>query len=113
MKWFAFLAVYIFSCTHGSSIFYVLPDNSTSSSCPFQPCAKLSEYLNDDFDLMFVLSDLEFHFLPGEYQVTEIFIEYVYNFSFHGIVGDSLPPVVLKFHSNVSEPISLLLEVKM
>ena len=35
-------------------------------------------------------------------------IAFVENVSFHGIVGDSLPPVVLKFHPNLSQPIVIV-----
>jgi len=84
---------------------YVIPDDLVNnSSCPFQPCATLSEVCGDH--CMLTESNIEYLFLPGEYRVTtEIVIAYADNVSFHGIAGDSLPPVVVKFHSSLSQPI--------
>ena len=50
-------------------ILYVIPDNSTSAvSCPSQPCATLSQYALDNGTLP-VVSNAEYHFLPGEHHV--------------------------------------------
>ena len=52
-----------------SQILYVLPDNSTNAAgCPSQPCDTLSQYLLDNGTLPFV-SNVEYHFLPGEHLV--------------------------------------------
>ena len=108
MMWFGFLVLYdLLGMQQATRVCHVLPDNSVNSSCPFQTCATLSEYRGNDF--MFTESDIEYHFLPGEYQVsTEMIIAFVENVSFHGIVGDSLPPVVLKFHPSLSQPIVIV-----
>ena len=47
---------------------YVLPDNVTNVICPSHPCATLSQYLLDNGTLP-VVSNVEYHFLPGEHHV--------------------------------------------
>ena len=53
-----------------AGVLHVLPDNSsTNASCPSQqPCATLSQYLLDNGTLP-VVSNVEYHFLPGEHHV--------------------------------------------
>ena len=51
-----------------TKLFYVLPDNSTTASCPSQPCATLSQYWLPNGTLP-VVSNVEYHFLPGEHHV--------------------------------------------
>ena len=46
-------------------IFYFLPDNLTTTSCPSQPCATLSQYWLPIGTLL-VVSNVEYHFLQGE-----------------------------------------------
>ena len=53
-------------------MFYVLPDNISDVNCPSQPCAILDHYLLDNGGSPPVLSDVEYHFLPGEHYVTDI-----------------------------------------
>ena len=50
-------------------VFYVSPDNSTNVSCAFQPCATLSQYLLDNNGSLPVVSNVEYHFLPGEHHI--------------------------------------------
>ena len=45
-------------------VYYVLPDTLSPVHCPSQPCATLSQYLQDNSTLSFV-SDVEYYFLPG------------------------------------------------
>ena len=72
--------------------FFVLPDNST---CTFQPCATLSEYLLDNGTLPFV-SNVQYYFLPGEHQIpANILLQDLHNFSIIGTVRESPSLVVL------------------
>ena len=79
-----------------SEILYVLPDNSTDAvSCPSQPCATLSQYLLDNGTLP-VVSNVEYHFLPGEHRVpTNMTIRNLHNFSIIGTVSKPSPLAVL------------------
>ena len=76
---------------------HVLPDNlSTNASCPSQqPCATLSQYLLDNGTPP-VVSNVEYHFLPGENHVpANMILQNLYNFSIIGSVSNLLSPVVL------------------
>ena len=77
-------------------ILYVVPDNSTDAvSCPSQPCATLSQYLLDNGTLP-VVSNVEYHFLPGEHHVpANMILQDLHNFSIIGIVSNLSSPVVL------------------
>ena len=76
-------------------ILYVLPDNSTNASCPYQPCATLSEYLLDNGTLP-VVSNVQYYFLPGEHHVpANMLLQDLCNFSIIGTVKESPLPVVL------------------
>ena len=67
-------------------IFHVLPDNSTNASCSFQPCATLSQYVLDNNGSLPVVSNVEYHFLPGEHRVpTNMTLQYLHNVTFTGI----------------------------
>ena len=101
----------IFVCLLGNEIWepaankmlYVLPDNSTNTSCSSQPCATLSQYLLDDGTLPDVVN-VEYHFLPGEHQVpANMVLKNLHNFSIVGIVHErSLQTVLVGcFHSHV------------
>ena len=74
MEWYRILillAIQIWIST-ATEILYVLPDNSANAvSCPSQPCATLSQYLLDNGTLP-VVSNVEYHFLPGEHHVPAI-----------------------------------------
>ena len=66
-------------------IFYVLPDNSTNISCPFQPCATLSQYWMDNNGSLPIVSNVEYHFLPGEHHLpTDMILQYLHNFAVLG-----------------------------
>ena len=70
-------------CT-ATTVLYVLPDNVSDVNCPSQPCATLGQYLLDNGSLP-VLSNVEYHFLPGEHHVVNaIHIKRAINFSLIG-----------------------------
>ena len=79
-----------------TEIMYVLPDNSTNAaSCPSQPCATLSQYLLDNGTLP-VVSNVEYHFLPGEYHVpANMILKGLHNFSIIGMFSSSSPVVLV------------------
>ena len=79
--------------SNATQIFSVLPNNPTNVSCPSQPCATLDQYLLDNGTLP-VVSNVEYHFLPGEHAVpTNIQIKNAHNFT---LVGDiSADPLVV------------------
>ena len=79
-----------------TDILYVLPDNSTDAvSCPSQPCATLSQYLLDNGTLP-VVSNVEYHFLPGEHHVlANMTLQNLHNFSIIGTVTKPSPLAVL------------------
>ena len=86
-----------------SKILYVLPDSSTNTSCTYQPCTTLSQYLLDDGTLPDV-ANVEYHFLPGEHQVpANMVLKNLYNFSIVGIVckGSLQAVLVGCFHSQI------------
>ena len=81
------LLTWISTCT-ATSYFYVLPVNTTYTSCPYQPCATLSHYLKNK-TVLSSISDVEFRFLPGEHQVTSnMEMWHVVNFSLVGLSVD-------------------------
>ena len=66
-------------------VLYVLPNNLSNDSCPSQPCATLSQYLLDDNGTLPVVSNVEYHFLPGDYLLmSTLVIEIVFDFSIVG-----------------------------
>ena len=77
------LTVILISTSIGiKEVFYVSPDNSTNTSCSFQPCATLSQYLLDNNGSLPVVSNVEYHFLPGEHHVpTNMTLQYLHNFT--------------------------------
>ena len=79
-----------------NEIFYVLPDNSTNDSCPSQPCATLSQYWLHNGTLP-VVSNVEYHFLPGEHHVpANMMLQNLNNFSITGSISNlSLPTVLI------------------
>ena len=86
-------------CT-GNVIFYVLPNNSSNVSCPSQPCATLSQYLLDNNGTLPVVSNVEYHFLPGEHLVTSMMV--MRNMSNALLIGSPLSLTMLSCHSKVS-----------
>ena len=95
MKWIIVLSFVEICMSTATEILYVLPDNSTDAvSCPSQPCATLSQYLLDNGTLP-VVSNVEYHFLPGEHHVpANMTLQDLHNFSIIGTFS-SLSPAVL------------------
>ena len=63
-------------------IFYVLPENSTSTNCSLQPCATLGQYLLDNNGSLPVVSNVEYDFLPGEHHIpVDMKLQYLHNFT--------------------------------
>ena len=82
------------TCTH--QVFYVSPDNSTNTSCSFQPCATLSQYLLDNNGSLPVVSNVEYHFLPGEHHLpTNMTLQYLHNFTITGSSRYKVSSIVL------------------
>ena len=52
-----------------TEVFYVLPDNSPNLSCPSHQCATFSQYFLDNNDTLPVVSNVEYHLLPGEHHI--------------------------------------------
>ena len=51
-------------------IFYVLSDDRSNDTCSsFQPCATLAQYLLDNNGSLPVVTNVEYHFFPGEHHV--------------------------------------------
>ena len=75
-----------------TEIFYVLPDDSSNISCPSHQCATFSQYFLDN-DTLPVVSNVEYHLLPGEHYVisTEmISLGNLQNFSLVGLYNNKL-----------------------
>ena len=83
---------------------YVLPNSSSNESCSFQPCATLSQYLLDNNGTLPVVSNVEYHLLPGEHHLpTNMTLQYLIDFA---IVGNSLDALlsavlVIDFRSSI------------
>ena len=79
-----------------TELLYVSPDNSINFvSCPSQPCATLSQYVLDNGTLP-VVSNVEYHFLPGEHHVpANMTLQNLNNFSMIGIISKPSPLAVL------------------
>lgn len=73
--------------TAAHQVFYVLPDDSTNTTCPSQPCATLSQYLLDNDGSLPVVSNVEYQFLPGKHYVpSNMSFWHLHNFA---IIGSS------------------------
>ena len=71
MNYLFIFTVHVISTCTATKILYVLPDNVSDVNCSYQPCATLGQYLLDNGSLP-VLSDVEYHFLPGEHHITHV-----------------------------------------
>ena len=93
---FSFILTTVEICkSTATEIFYVLPDNLTTASCPSQPCATLSQYWLHNGTLP-VVSNVEYHFLPGVHHVpVNMVLKNLHNFSIIGAVSNLSSPVVL------------------
>ena len=64
-----------------NKIFYVLPNDLTNTSCIYQPCTTLGQYLLEDGTLPDVVN-VEYHLLPGEHQIpANMVLKNLHNFS--------------------------------
>ena len=101
MEWIYFgVLLLVQSLTKATDIFYVVPDHSTNFSCTSQPCGTLNQYLLDNGTLA-VVSDIQYHFFPGEHKVTaNIVLQNLQNFSFVG--SSNTQPTVLACNSQKS-----------
>ena len=79
---------------------YILPSNLTNTSCPSQPCATFSHYLQWNAHSLPMVLNVEYHFLPGEHTVTEMHIAHAHNFSLLGMVDNYFSQVVIKFYTD-------------
>ena len=93
------LLLFTCECT-GNLIFLVLPNNTSSISCPSQPCATLSQYLLDNNGTLPVVSNVEYHFLPGEHLVMSKMV--LRRMSNVALSGSPRSLTVLSCHSTVS-----------
>ena len=93
---FVFVAILFLASTATQQLFYVSPDHLTNTSCPFQPCATLSQYLLDNNGSLPVVSNVEYHFLPGEHHLpTNMTLQYLHNFTITGSSSNKVSPAVL------------------
>ena len=94
---FLFLVtIFISVPTAAQQVLYVLPDNSTNTSCQFQPCATLSQYLLDNNGSLPVVSNVEYHFLPGEHYIpTNMTLQYLHNFTMTGRYDYTSIPLIV------------------
>ena len=84
LKLFVLITIFVWLAT-ATEIFFVLPDNSSHTSCSSQPCATLSQYLLDNNGTLPVVSNVEYHFLPGEhYLPTNLMLQNLTNFTLIG-----------------------------
>ena len=74
-----------------TKIFYISPDYSVKATsprarCPSQPCATLSQYLLDNNGTLPIVSNVEYHFLPGKHHVpTNTVLRYLHNCTLAGV----------------------------
>ena len=95
MKWTAIVLYCILISSYATKIYYVMPNDSTNTSCPSQPCDTFSHYLQQNDNSMPTISNVEYRFLPGEHNVTKMVVRHAHNISLLGMVED-LSPVVIK-----------------
>ena len=112
--WFKFASiVHVISTCTTTKILYVLPDNVSDVNCPSQPyaCATLGQYLLDNGSLP-VLSNVEYHFLPGEHHVnSNVDILDGFNLSLIGF-GVSPATLVCNSHFNVGVFLSYKVSIR-
>ena len=72
--------------TAATEMFYVLPDNSSNISYPSHQCATFSQYFLDN-DTLPVVSNVEYHLLPGDHYVISTEMVEFTNFQNFSLVG--------------------------
>ena len=101
--------------TVAQQAFYVLPDNSNNASCLFQHCATLSQYLLDNNGSLPVVSNVAYHFLPGEHRVpTNMTLQYLHIFTIIGSQSSALmsPAIIGSLKSYVKVVDSFNVSIK-
>ena len=89
----AIIQVWVVTAT---DVFFVLPDASSNMSCLSQPCGTLSQYLLDNNGTLPVVSNVEYHLLPGEHHVPpNMILTGLYNFTLIGIASKALSPAII------------------
>ena len=75
-----------------TKLYYIIPDSSTNGNCSSKSCATLSQYNGKLPDV----TNVEYHFLPGEHQVpANMVLTNLQNFSITGDVSEPSSPAVL------------------
>ena len=95
------MTVQILVCS-GIKIYYIVPNGTNTTNCPFQPCATLDYYLlnNGSFS---TVSDVQFHILVGEHILTSsLIITEVCNFTMLGITDSNSQKVIVKLDLETS-----------
>ena len=80
------LVAVLIGISTATEIFYVLPDNSPNINCPSHHCATFSQYFLDNYKLP-VVSNVEYHLLPGEHYVISTEMVEFTNFQNFLLVG--------------------------
>ena len=102
--------IWAFSC-NAYKILYVLPNNSTDSNCPCQPCATLGQLLLNNDGSLPITVNVEYHFLPGKHQVTNrIVLQYLHNFSLVGIANSNTLKAVIICRIQIYNSINVTLK---
>ena len=104
MEWIrriTLMTVQILVCS-GIKIYYIVPNGTNTTNCPFQPCATLDYYLSNNISFSTV-SDVQFHILVGEHILTSsLIITEVCNFTLLGITDSNSQKVILKLDLETS-----------
>ena len=93
-----FLLAVEFQELKATDVFYVLSDNSVNVSCLSQPCHShtLGQYLLINNGTLPQVTNVEYHFLPGEHQVpANMVLTNLSNFSIIGDISEPSSPAVL------------------
>ena len=102
--------IWAFSC-NAYKILHVLPNNSTDSNCPCQPCATLGQLLLNNDGSLPITVNVEYHFLPGKHQVTNrIILQYLDNFSLVGIANSNTLKAVIICRIQIYNSINVTLK---
>ena len=93
-----FLLAVEFQKSKATDVFYVLSDHSVNVSCSSQPCHShtLGQYLLINNGILPQVTNVEYHFFPGEHQVpANMVLTNLCNFSIIGDISEPSSPAVL------------------
>ena len=94
-----FLVISHIWLTTATDTLYIIPENSTATNCPSQPCATLSGYVLNSSLISFV-SNFDIYFLPGKHHlITDMEFWNVSNVSLIGIDNHKSSLVMLNCFS--------------